>query len=140
MSEIAPLANELRLAIHRLTRRMRQQHSESDLTLAQLSALAVLWREGPMTAGELAAKEKVKPPSITRVVDALERQALVLREGSQTDGRQVLVRLTVVGRMRIEEYVKEREAWLAQQLLTLTAKERELLAKAAVIMNEIASR
>lgn len=140
MSEIAPLANELRLAIHRLTRRMRQQHSAADLTLTQVSALAILWREGPMTAGELAAREQVRPPSITRVVDSLERQGLVRRTESPNDGRQVLLRLTGLGNRRIEEYVKEREAWLAQQLATLTSKERELLAKAAVILDELASR
>ena len=140
MSEIVPLANELRLAIHRLTRRMRQQHAPSDLTLTQISAMAILWREGPMTAGELAAKEQVRPPSITRVVDSLERESLVRRTDSPTDGRQVLVRLTGLGNRRIEEYVKEREAWLAQQLTALSNEDREILAKAAVLLNDLASR
>lgn len=140
MSEIAPLANELRLAIHRLTRRMRQQHSASDLTLTQVSALAIIWREGPLTAGELAAKEQVRPPSITRVVDSLESQGMVQRKESPTDGRQVLVEITPAGAGRMEEYVKAREAWLAQQLATLTAKERELLSKAVVVLNELAGR
>ncbi|MGI8590116.1 MAG: MarR family winged helix-turn-helix transcriptional regulator, partial [Nakamurella sp.] len=71
MPDVAPLANELRLAIHRLTRRLRQQHHTHDLTLTQLSALAITWREGSITAGELAIREQVRPPSITRVVDGL---------------------------------------------------------------------
>lgn len=140
MPDIAPLANELRLAIHRMTRRLRQQHPDDDLTLTQLSALAIVWREGPLTAGDLATREQVRPPSITRVVDGLEGLGVVRRLENPADGRQVLVEITPLGARRMEDVVKAREAWLAQQLTTLSAKDCEILAKAAAIFNDLASR
>lgn len=140
MPDIAPLANELRLAIHRLTRRLRQQHPEEELTLTQLSALAIIWRDGPLTAGDLAAREQVRPPSITRVVDGLENMGVVRRKDNPADGRQVLVEITPLGSRRMEENVKAREAWLAQQLTTLSAKDREVLKKAAALINDLAGR
>ena len=66
MPDVDALASELRLAVHRMTRRLRQQTPTEGLTLTQLSALSVVWREGPLTAGDLAVKEQVRPPSITR--------------------------------------------------------------------------
>lgn len=140
MPDVAPLANELRLAIHRLTRRLRQQHPTHDLTLTQISALAIIWREGPITAGELATREQVRPPSITRVVDGLESAGVVVRKNNPADGRQVLVEITQEGVDRMESYVEAREAWLAQQLAGLSAKERETLHRAALILNDLAGR
>lgn len=140
MSDVTPLANELRLSIHRMTRRMRQQQPEDDLTLTQISALAIIWREGPITAGELAQREQVRPPSITRVVDGLEAARMVVRKDNPADGRQVLVEITSSGRARMESYVEAREAWLAQQLRDLSAKDQEILHRASAILNDLASR
>ncbi len=138
MPDVAPLANELRLAIHRMTRRLRQQHPTHDLTLTQISALAIIWREGSITAGELAVREQVRPPSITRVVDGLVAAGVVVRKDNPSDGRQVLVEITQEGVSRMESYVEAREAWLAQQLADLSVKDRETLRRAAVILNELA--
>ena len=140
MPDVAPLANELRLAIHRLTRRLRQQHPTHEMTLTQISALAIIWREGPITAGELAQREQVRPPSITRVVDGLEAAGVVVRKDNPADGRQVLVQITDEGVRRMELYVEAREAWLAQQLAQLPLKDREILHQAAAILNDLASR
>jgi len=140
MSDVASLANELRLAIHRVTRRLRQQHPTHDLTLTQISALAIIWREGPITAGDLALREQVRPPSITRVVDGLESAGAVTRKDNPADGRQVLVEITPEGIRRMESYVEAREAWLTQQLVGLSVKDREVLHRAAVILNDLAAR
>ena len=140
MPDVASLANELRLSIHRLTRRLRQQHPDHDLTLTQISALAIIWREGPITAGELAQREQVRPPSITRVVDGLEAALMVVRKDNPSDGRQVLVEITQDGVTRMESYVEAREAWLAQQLRELPVKDQEILHRAAVILNDLAGR
>jgi DNA-binding MarR family transcriptional regulator len=140
MPDIAPLANELRLAIHRLTRRLRQQQGASELSLTQLSALAIIWREGPLTAGDLAQREQVRPPSITRVVDGLERLGMVTRQDNPEDGRQVLVAITPEGAARMDEYVKARELWLAQQLVTLSAEDRDVLSRAVKILNDLGLR
>lgn len=139
MPDVAPLASELRLAVHRLTRRLRQEDPVDELTLTQLSALAVIWREGPLTAGDLAAREQVRPPSITRVVTALEARGVVTRTGNPKDGRQVLVAITDAGRQQMETYVKARELWLAQKLATLGVRDRDLLRRAAVLLTSLAS-
>lgn len=140
MPDVAPLANELRLAIHRLTRRLRQQHPTHDLTLTQISALAIIWREGPITAGELAIREQVRPPSITRVVDGLENAGVVIRKDNPADGRQVLVEITQEGVVRMESYVEAREAWLARLLADLPVADREILRRAAAILNDLSTR
>ena len=139
MPDVAPLANELRLAIHRLTRRLRQQHPDNDLTLTQISALAIIWREGPITAGELAIREQVRPPSITRVVDGLESANMVSRRNNPADGRQVVIQITDEGVGRMETYVEAREAWLAQQLAALSVRDRDVLHRAASILNDLAA-
>ena len=140
MPDVAELASELRLAVHRLTRRMRQEdHPVHALTLTQMSALSVIWREGPLTAGELAAKEQVKPPSITRVVSALEQAGLVTRQGNPSDGRQVLVAITDSGVAEVESLVRARELWLGHQLAQLSQRDRAVLEKATGILDRLAA-
>lgn len=133
------MASELRLAVHRLTRRLRQERPSDGLTLTQLSALATVWREGPLTAGDLAIREGVKPPSITRVLIGLEEAGLVVREGHPDDARQVLVTATAQGVAVIEADARARDAWLAQQLSGLTARDRGVLERAAVLLERLAS-
>ena len=140
MSDVTPLASELRLAVHRLTRRLRQQTSTDGLTLTQTSALAVIWREGPLSAGDLAAREQVRPPSITRVLAALESMGLVAREDNPRDGRQVVVRITPKGRQQMDSYVRERELWLTEQLSDFEPAEQEVLRKAAALLDRLAAR
>ncbi len=139
MSDVAPLASELRIAVHRLTRRLRQQTPSDGLTLTQLSALTVIWRDGPLTAGDLAAKEQVRPPSITRVLTGLEALDLVQRLENPRDGRQVLVQITPLGSHRMQEYIRARELWLEQQLADLTQEDRDLLRKATVLIDQLAA-
>ena len=71
------LAAELRVAVGRSARRIRAERSDLDLSDTQLSVLFVLEREGPTTPGELADREHVQPPSITRVVNCLSERGLV---------------------------------------------------------------
>lgn len=134
------LASELRLSVHRLTRRLRQQTPTDGLTLTQLSALAVIWREGPLTAGDLATKEQVRPPSITRVLTGLESLGLVQRTENPRDGRQVLVRITPEGDRRLSEYVRVRELWLERRLAAMTQAERDVLAQASVLLLRLAAQ
>ena len=134
------LASELRLSVHRLTRRLRQQTPTDGLTLTQLSALAVIWREGPLTAGDLAAKEQVRPPSITRVLTGLEALGLVQRTENPRDGRQVLVRITPEGDRRLSEYVRVRELWLERRLAAMTQAERDLLTQASLLLDRLAAQ
>jgi DNA-binding MarR family transcriptional regulator len=91
-----------------------------------------------MTLGELAAAERVKPPSMTRVVARLEERGLVRRDHSSDDARVVHVSVTDEGRLAHEEYRKRRDAWLCRQLTKLTPEERELLAKASDVLDRLA--
>ena len=139
MPDVAPLAAELRFVLNRLNRRLRHQQVGDDLTVSQLSVLAVLNREGALTAGDLAGREHVRPPSMTRIIAALEQVSMIQRGDNPADGRQVLVELTSAGRSRAEAENAARERWLAQQLDTLTPEERQLLREAAAILNRLAS-
>jgi DNA-binding MarR family transcriptional regulator len=93
----AVLAAELRVALMRTVRRLRAEKADADLTDAQYSVLAVLDRLGPKTPGEIAAHERVQPPSMTRTVAALAELGLVTRTEPPADRRQVLVALTESG-------------------------------------------
>jgi DNA-binding MarR family transcriptional regulator len=138
--DVNGLASELRLAVHRMTRRLRQQTPTEGLTLTQLSALSVVWREGPLTAGDLATKEQVRPPSITRVLTGLEALGLIRRTENPKDGRQVMVNITDEGDRRLAEYVRARELWLERALAALTEEEREVLSKASGLLDRLASQ
>jgi DNA-binding MarR family transcriptional regulator len=121
----------------RLARRLRIERAEVGLTLTQLSALAALERHGPTTPGNLAAIERVRPPSMTRVLNGLVEQGLVERTAHPTDGRQVLVAVTDEARARLRADRRRREAWLAQRLATLTAEERRALRAVVPILEEL---
>ncbi len=132
------IAAELRVAVMHVSRRLRLERSTDDITPGQFTVLAVLDRHGPLTPSELAGHEKVSPPSMTRTLAALERSGLVARTDHPTDGRQVLVSLSPTGRREVTETRRRRDAWLARRLAELDPAEREILARAAVILTKVA--
>jgi DNA-binding MarR family transcriptional regulator len=109
------------------------------VTLTHLAALSTLKRHGPMSPGELAAHERVQPPSMTRVVVALEGMGLVTRTPHPTDGRQVIIGLTDSAEELLSAEARAREAWLSSRLQQLSADDRAVLREAAVIMDKLAS-
>ena len=131
------LASALRLSVVRLNRRLRGQRADTSVTLTQLAALSTLKRHGALTPGELAAHEKVQPPSMTRVLAALEERGLVERRPHPTDGRQALVELTTAGRDLLRSEVRMREAWLARKLGELTEEERATLRSASELIDRL---
>lgn len=135
----AGLAGALRDAVGRLSRRMRAGRAATDLSLGQLAALRTLERHGPMTASELAAHEKVQPPSMTRTLTLLEKLGLVQRQEHPTDRRQVLITLTDDGQAAVKETRRRRDRWLAQRLSELEPEDRKTLARAAKILAEVSS-
>lgn len=132
------LANRLRLAVVRLNRRLRAQSTDRAVTLTQLSALSCLHKCGPLTPGELAAKERVQPPSMTRVIAALEERGLVSRRPHPSDGRQAIVAVTAEGADYLNAEAAARERWLDQRLTELTDDERELLARCVELIDRMA--
>ncbi len=137
--DTAALAHDLRLAVMRFSRRLRNQRVDTSVTLTHLAALSTLKRHGAMSPGELASHERVQPPSMTRVVVALEGKGLVTRTPHPTDGRQVVIDLTPAADDLLSAEARAREAWLSGQLHQLSAEDRAVLREAAVIMDRLAS-
>ncbi|WP_343909212.1 MarR family transcriptional regulator [Nocardioides aquiterrae] len=135
----AGLASELRLSVMRLRRRLAsERHPDNELSLNQMAVLGCLYRHGgALTIGELAAAERVQPPSMTRAVNGLERSGDVVRRPHETDGRQVVVELSGTGRARLLADRDRRTAWLARRLSELTPEERAILRKAAPILEHL---
>jgi DNA-binding MarR family transcriptional regulator len=133
------LASTLRLSVMRLARRMRAQRADTMLTLSQLAALATLDRHGALSPGELAAHEKISPPSMTRLLGVLESGGLVVRTAHPTDRRQVTLAVSPAGLELLKEDRRRRDVWLAQRLQDLDPDELAVLQQAAGILDRLAS-
>ncbi len=132
----AELASRLRLAVTRLHRRLRQQ-SAAGLTQSQASALASIDRLGSPTLGALATRESVQPPSMTRIVAALEAMGHVTRVVDPDDRRVARVTLTESGREVLRRSRSLKNAFLAQQLHGLSPEEREGLGELTVLLERL---
>lgn len=135
------LATSLRISVSRLARRMRAERIAQDLqpelSDTQLAALAALERHTTMTPSALAEHEKVQPPSITRVIAALEVRGLIQRMPHPSDRRQVVLAVTDQGRDLVAKIRRLREAWLAQRLRELSSDERATLTQALPILEKL---
>lgn len=134
------LATELRFSVMRLRRRLvRERHPDNDLSLSAMAVLWALHRLGDLTVGALATREQVRPPSMTRTVNCLADAGLVERGPHPTDGRQVVVRLTEEGSAVVHADATRRDRWLSRRLEELTPAERDVLRRAAPILQRIAA-
>lgn len=132
------LAGRLRLAVVRLNRRLRSQSTDDTVSLTQISAMATLYRCGSMTPSELAASERVRPPSMTRVIAGLEELGWVSRRDHPTDGRQSIIELTSAGSNLLAAEASAKERWLDKRLAELTDAERATLDEAIEIIDRMA--
>jgi len=130
------LVVQLRLAVMRLARRLRQQ-TLGEITASQLSALSSLNRLGPLTLGALAAVERVRPPTMTRIVGHLEAAGLVVRRPAPTDRRSAEVELSPSGRELLDRSRTRKDAYLAERLATLGPAEVAVLRRAAVVLERL---
>jgi DNA-binding MarR family transcriptional regulator len=131
------LAEDLRVATTRAVRRIRQERSSEQITDAQYAALAALANRGPMSPTALADDQKVQPPHITRVINALVTAGLARRDEHATDRRQVVVSITDAGLLEVKETRRRRNEWLAGRLARLDAADREALAHAVVLLRRL---
>ena len=127
------LAPRLRLAIARSARRLRQE-SGTDLSPSQTTALAVIEAVGPLTPSELAIRERIQRPTVTRLLGRLEEAGLVSRAADPGDGRSSLVTVTPAGRALLAASRTRKDAFLSARLETLGAEDRATLARAADLL------
>ena len=120
-------------AIHAL-RQVRREDPATGVPPAQLSALSVLVFGGPRTLGELAGAEQVRPPTMTRIVQALEAARLVRRERDSRDGRVHRLQATAKGRRVMQHGRERRVANLAALLARLTPGEIDRVRDAAELV------
>jgi DNA-binding MarR family transcriptional regulator len=139
MTENRVLASQLSLAVVRLTRQLRSRRASNQISMSQMSVLATLATEGPMTAGALAARERVQPPSMTRVIASLSQAGLVSRQHDPSDGRQVIVALREEGRRALADESHIRELWMEEQLSRLAPAQLRVLREAVRIMGALAN-
>jgi len=136
----AGLASTLRVAVLRLRRRLVNEHAPgNDLSIGAMAVLGALLKGGDATIGELAAHERVQPPSMTRTVGCLAGGGYVERRASDADRRQVIIAITDKGRAMLEADKQRRDEWLAQRLAALTPDERATLRAAAPILEKLAT-
>jgi len=123
-----------------LSRRLQAERSPDGLSLTKISILGHLARRGELTASELAAADRLRPQSLTRVLAELERDGLVAAERDPADARQRRLRLTFTGRADLVADMRQRDAWLATAMAdALSPTERDLVILAAALIERLGS-
>jgi DNA-binding MarR family transcriptional regulator len=133
------VADRLHSAAIHLLRRLRVEDEALGISAPRLSALSVLVFGGPRRVGELALAEQVEPPTMTRLVDGMERDGYVAREPDPDDGRAVIVRATPKGVRALNEGRARRVEALASALRSLSASELRALAASVDVLERVIS-
>ncbi|MGF3054531.1 MarR family winged helix-turn-helix transcriptional regulator [Microbacterium sp. YY-03] len=138
--ENATPAARIRMATFRLARRLRAHRAIDSMSDAQFNVLAVLSMYGDHTLSELADRDRISAPSMTRTVNGLEELGFVTRTADADDRRKVNISLTDAGRAVVTDTVRKRDAWLDDGFGELSQAERDILLQAAPIMRKLADR
>ena len=133
-----PDADELRLVLQKVARRIRANRADEGVSDAQLSVLFLLFRSGESTPGRIAEAEHVTPPSINRTLGGLEEAGWIERRPDPEDARRVLVRLSDAGAEVVRETRRLRTAWFTRQLAALDAEELRALEGALPVLRRLA--
>ena len=128
--------DRFRLALLRVVRNIRS-HAIETVTPSQVAVLATLVRRGPSTVGQIAAYEKVKPPSASRIVTALEEQGLVGRTPDPDDRRSATIFLTAEGEQYVASVQEAEKTWLGDRLCKLGDDERACLRDAIPVLEKM---
>ena len=136
----AELASVIRLAILRVARRLRSQRVNTAVTLSQLSALATVKKCGPLSAGEIAAIEQVQPPSMTKILAALEANQFIERQPHPDDRRQSVISISQAGVDLLSVETRARDQWLALRLAELSDSDIDKLTNAAEVLERLAAK
>lgn len=136
LPETSAVADGLHSAAIHLLRRVRKQDAATGEGPARLSALSVLVFGGPMTLGQLAAAEQVRPPTMSRIVTGLERSRLAERKADSKDARRVRICATASGERLLHQGRRRRIEYLAHHLDGLTRQELDTLASAVKLLEK----
>jgi DNA-binding MarR family transcriptional regulator len=138
-SQLAALADELRIAVTKLIRRWREQANVGDFTNAQKAVITRLERDGPATVSMLARAEGVRPQSMRMTVSALETAGVVIGKPDPKDGRQTFLSLAPSFLKVVKTGRAARQDWLFRALeVQLTPREHEQLAAAVKLVSRLA--
>ncbi|PYO73120.1 MAG: MarR family transcriptional regulator [Gemmatimonadetes bacterium] len=133
---VRAIADRLHSAAIHLLRRLRVEDRALGLSGPRASALSVIVFRGPITMSALAEAEQVRRPTITRLVDGLERRGLVRRVNDPADGRVQLVAATAAGKRLLQRGRARRVERLMQGVMQLSEEEQRVLARAADLMEQ----
>jgi DNA-binding MarR family transcriptional regulator len=133
---VEQLAMRVRQSTMRLRRRLRTE-LPSGLSQTDFSALSTVIREGRIGLGELAQREGVKPPSMTRIAAALERDALVARRTDPADRRRAWLEATPSGRRLVERNRRQRDVYLATVLRELPLDDLVALERGVAVLEHL---
>jgi DNA-binding MarR family transcriptional regulator len=137
--ETLKMARVIRRSVHRIARRLRAERSTHDLSMSKRSVLGRLFRDGSLTATDLAAQERIQPQSLTRLIADLEKRGLITRRQSESDRRQLHIEITPAGRDLLIRDAHEQDKWLAAAMTSsMTSVERELLILGARLLESLA--
>jgi len=135
--DAADLASRLRVSVWRLARRMRQA-SDPGITPTMHAALFAVEQRGPVTAGKLAAHEQVTKPTMTRTIGVLVDHGLIARTPDPLDGRVTWLQITPAGTKLLQRTRRRTDEYLASRVRALPDRDREILARAAAIIEGLA--
>ena len=133
------MADRLHSAALHLLRRLRVEDEALGISAPRLSALSVLVFGGPRRIGDLADAEQVEPPTMTRLVDGMERDGYVIRSPDPEDRRAVVVRATAKGSRALKQGRSQRVEALAGQLRSLSAEQLSMLAEGVDVLELVVS-
>jgi DNA-binding MarR family transcriptional regulator len=131
------LADQLHSAAIHLLRQLRKEDDASGLSAPRLSALSVVVFGGPLTLGELARAEQVKPPTMTRIVTGLEKEGLLKRKGDPRDRRLTRIEATPKGQKVLAAGRARRVAKLTLAMRRLEKKERAELRRGVQLVRDV---
>ena len=135
-TDLSGLASHLRLSVFRASRTLRRE-SQAGISPTLLAALSTIERHGPIRAGDLAAHEQVRKPTVTRILGALVDEGLVERTLDPIDRRVSWVQLTPAGKALMRNVRRRTDRYLAQRLKRLDADEVATLERAAAILDRV---
>lgn len=137
-TDLLPAAAAVRAGVQRLSRRLQAERSAHGLSLTKISMLGHLARRGELTPSELAAADRLRPQSVTRVLAELESAGLVGRTVNTADRRQRRLFVTAAGRAALAADMRQRDEWLAGVMAeALTPTEQNLLTLAAGLLQRL---